>query len=265
MKCWPAEFSELLNAQGRVLLEQPAPLSQFAMDNAQTPYVNLRELLTPQARAGCLDLLEQRWPVMQGHREEHPLRPADQCNPDLDYISGPYNSRLYHMYCPIAVDEGDEDFTRFFVESGLLAMCRSDSMRRFAEAITGYQLLQNQRSGVLVICYGANDYLSMHNDVKWPQTAGWVDSAEPIAYVDLHLSFATDAAEQQYLVIQQGAFCNRIMGGKPVNGTVSVYRLPFWHYATPLIPAAGREDHCRRWIVMANYEIVGDNRPKILC
>ena len=264
MNTWPAEFSDLLTDEARALLDAPAPLEQFRMDNGETPYVNLREVMKPDARAGGLALLESRWPIMQGHREENPLRPADQCAPELDYASCPYNSRLYHMFCPIASDDGDDDFRRFFAESGLLAMCRSDSMRRFAEAITGYRLHQNQRSGVLVICYGANDYLSLHNDVKWPMQAGWVDSAEPIAYVDLHLSFATDATEQQYLVIQQGAFCNRIMGGKPVNGTVSVYRLPFWHYATPLIARPGQEDACRRWIVMANYEIVGDNRPKIL-
>jgi hypothetical protein len=265
MKSWPLDFADLLNDQGRALLEQPAPLAQFAMDNRDTPYVNLRELLTPQAEQGCLALLEQRWPIMQRHREENPLRAADQCDPDLDYVSSPYNSRLHHMFCPIGSREGDEDFRQFFLDSGLFDMCRSDSMRRFAEAITGYRLLQNQRSGVLVICYGANDYLSMHNDVKWPMQAGWVDTAEPIAYVDLHLSFVTDAAEQQFLLIQQGAYVNRIMGGKPVNGTVSVYRLPFWHFATPLIPKAGEEERCRRWIVMVNYEILGDNRPKILC
>jgi hypothetical protein len=265
MKTWPCEFSDLLSEQARALLDQPAPLAQFAMDNGQTPYVNLGQVIDPAARDAGLELLEQGWPIMQGHREENPLRPEDQCAPELDYASCPYNSRLYHMFCPIASDSGDEDFRRFFLDSGLLAMCRSDSMRRFAEAITGYRLLQNQRSGVLVICYGAHDYLSLHNDVKWPMQAGWVDSAEPIAYVDLHLSFVTDAAEQQYLVIQEGRFCNRIMGGKPVNGTVSVYRLPFWHYATPLVPRAGEDAQCRRWIVMANYEIVGDNRPKILC
>jgi len=262
---WPDEFSDLLDEPGRRLLEAPPALPQFEMDNRQTPYVALPGLMRPAAAEAGLERLESRWPIMQRHREENPLRPEDQARADLDYASCPYHSRLYHIYCPVSAEEGDADFSGFFLDSGLLRMCRSGSMRRFAEAISGYRLTQNQRSGVLVICFGAYDYLSAHNDVKWPQQAGWVSEAESVAYLDLHLSFCTSAVEQQYLLVQNGAFLNTMLGGKPANGGISLYRLPFWHQNTPLIPAPGRESEARRWLVMVNYEILGDNRPKLLC
>jgi uncharacterized protein len=82
--------------------------------------------------------------------------------------------------------------------------------------------------------------------------------------VDLHLAFSTEGVESQYLVLQQGDFLNGLRGGKPVNGTVGVYRLPFWHYTTPMVAKVGMETHARRWVLMFNYELVGDNRPKRL-
>lgn len=265
MHAWPAEFAALLNARGRRLLQQPPALPQFRMDNGDTPYHGYRDIIDPKTASACLGLLEAGWPVMARHREENPLRRADQNDPALDYVSNPYNSRLNHMYCPAtADDEFDADHRAFFVDSGLLDMVRSQTLRRFAECVTGYSLQQNRRSGALVICYGAHDYLTLHNDVKWPYQAGWVTEAEPIAYVDVHLVFSTDAVRQQYLLLQKGAFVNDMRGGKPRNGSVSVYRLPFWHCNTPLIPKPGRDADARRWLVMANFEIIGDNRPKFL-
>jgi hypothetical protein len=39
-------------------------------------------------------------------------------------------------------------------------------------------------------------------------------------------------------------------------GSVAVYRLPFWHYTTPLQARRGRERAARGWrLLLANFEI----------
>ena len=95
----------------------------------------------------------------------------------------------------------------------------------------------------------------------WPISAGWDPSGKPMAYVDVHLAFSTDAVEQQFLIMQEGGFLSQMIGGTPKNGTVGVYRQPFWHSSTPLVPKPGREDDARRWVLMFNYEIVDRPAP----
>ena len=39
---------------------------------------------------------------------------------------------------------------------------------------------------------------------------------------------------------------------------LAIYKLPFWHYRTPLAGKPGREKRARRWL-LASYDIVGKN------
>jgi hypothetical protein len=32
-----------------------------------------------------------------------------------------------------------------------------------------------------------------------------------------------------------------------------VYRLPFWHYTTPLVGRPGKEDAARRWVLLGTF------------
>jgi len=34
---------------------------------------------------------------------------------------------------------------------------------------------------------------------------------------------------------------------------VSAYRLPFWHYVTPLVAAPGRAREARRWVLLGTF------------
>jgi hypothetical protein len=36
-------------------------------------------------------------------------------------------------------------------------------------------------------------------------------------------------------------------------GGITVYRLPFWHYTTPLTARPGREKAARRWVVLGTF------------
>ena len=38
------------------------------------------------------------------------------------------------------------------------------------------------------------------------------------------------------------------------HGLITAYRLPFWHYTTPLEPRRGRDGDARRWVLLASYQ-----------
>lgn len=227
------------------------PYQQFIKGSLQTPYQSFSGIIK---QPNLLECLEHYWPIMKNNRIEQKLPNNSHFDVDQDYRSSPYTARHFQMFQGFD-QELDESQEVFFKKSNLLNFCQSASLKQFAESVTGYKLSQDSKSGVLVVCYGPYDYLSSHNDVKWPLAAGWTNITEPTEYVDVHLTFTTAGVDQQFLVLQNGHFLNDIRGGKPVNGTIGVYRLPFWHYTTPLIPKEGQEDNARRWIIMVNYAI----------
>ncbi len=36
-------------------------------------------------------------------------------------------------------------------------------------------------------------------------------------------------------------------------GGVTCYRLPFWHYTTPMVAKRGREEQARRWVLLGTF------------
>src|SRR5205085_864325 len=113
----------------------------------------------------------------------------------------------------------------------------SDSFHALAEAISGYRL--RRKRGTQVLCYEANGYAGPHND-HHPD--------EPAArggYVDLHLGFANDAVDHQWLVYEHEGHLSQIRSIATVGG-MSCYRLPLWHYTTPLAAKPGRFQDARR-------------------
>lgn len=45
-------------------------------------------------------------------------------------------------------------------------------------------------------------------------------------------------------------------------GFLTIYRLPFWHYTTPLQARPGLEAKARRWVMLATYLLRRERRPK---
>ena len=260
---WPAEFEELLSPWGKTRLHAGINDPQFDFDNKLTPYANYKDFLDPQKSVAILDFLESQWPVAQRHPLFTPLERETQWDLEMDYAFSPLSQKFYDLLCR-SDGTTSPDLMPFFVDSGLLTMARSDSLKQFAEMLTGYELVQTERDGIYIVCYEAGGYVSAHTDVKWASSNEWEATARPLAYVDIHLTFSTDAVAHQYLVIQNGNMLDDIRGGSPVNGSLSVYRLPFWHYTTPLVAKQGREKDARRWVVMISFQIVGNNEPKLL-
>ncbi|WP_374651475.1 hypothetical protein [Dongia sp.] len=129
-------------------------------------------------------------------------------------------------------------------ELGIVDLLKSESMAAFAEQLAGRRL--DRKSGQQVLCYGPGDYAGPHND-HHPENARAAGG-----YLDLHLSLASQAVDHQFLVYAKGGHFTEMV---PVNGLgfLTIYRLPFWHYTTPLQAKPGKEDRARRWVLLATY------------
>jgi hypothetical protein len=260
----------MLTPRGLEILEHGLRADQFRMDNTLTPYISFRDVFDPGIAAAILAGLEAFWPVMKNNPMNNPMTPVCHFDMELDYAAGPYCADQYQMTCNLAgIGDGDEEPEKeaFFMDSGLFNMSRSTHLKRLLEQITGYELEQDVSggSGILMVAYAEGGYVSPHTDVKWPRHMLWTTSDAPIAYLDAHLAFSTDAVAEHRLIYQQGAHLNGITpADEPHNGALSVYRLPLWHATTPLIAKPGRGPDAHRWVLMLNFKINGDNSPKRL-
>ena len=138
---------------------------------------------------------------------------------------------------------------------GLAAMLRSESFHAFAGRLAGKPLAR--RHGIQVLCYGSGDYAGPHND-HHPE--------EPEAragYLDIHITLVGPAVAQQWLVYATAGHFTRIENAARM-GRVTAYRLPVWHYTTPLVAKRGREAEARRWVLLGTFLYLdGDTRQRL--
>ncbi len=128
----------------------------------------------------------------------------------------------------------------------LIAMLRSETLAAFAERVTGLPLCRGP--GMQVIVYEAGDHVGPHNDhhPENPQARR--------GYVDVHISLPNRGVAHQWLVYEEDGYLTRVCDCSS-GGAVAVYRLPFWHYTTPLAAKKGREASARRWLLLATFAI----------
>jgi len=97
-----------------------------------------------------------------------------------------------------------------------------------------------------VLAYGAGDYAGPHND-HHPEDAEARDG-----YTDVHLTFCTQGVARQALIYAPlGHFSEE--ASVATLGGVTAYRLPFWHYTTPLVARRGQEQTARRWVLLGTF------------
>lgn len=137
---------------------------------------------------------------------------------------------------------------------GLLRMMRSSTFAGFAEAVTGLNL--GRELDLQISCYEHGDYVGPHND-HHPEDAGAKNG-----YVDFHVTFTNNAVAHQYLVYEAKGHFSKIVDVN-VQGGVSIYRLPFWHYTTPLAGKPGQEPGARRWLLLGSFKILGKGRNSL--
>jgi hypothetical protein len=247
MDRFPSEFAELLNRRGQRLLANPPRLDVFTNKRA-TPIVVFDGLIDDRVARVCIELLDKAvYPVIRRMETRIPrewiasMRKnySESLKKTMRVKTATLNSRK-----SLALDAARE--------VGLAQMMRSQSFRAFAEAVVGMPV-ERRRWGRQVICYEQGDYSGPHND-HHPESAEARNG-----FVDLHIMFSNDAVRSQWLVYEERGF---LSASHEVSGRsgIAVYRLPFWHYTTPLVAKPGRESAARRWLLLGSFDF--DPPPK---
>jgi hypothetical protein len=129
---------------------------------------------------------------------------------------------------------------------GIPELLRSEELRSLAERVTATSLVPNP--GCQIICYESGDFVGPHND-HHPEELHLRHG-----YVDAHIMLPEPGVKSQMLVYEkQPGLLNASeeVGNHPA---IAFYRLPFWHYVTPLIAKHGAR-RARRWLLLASYEM----------
>ena len=239
----PGEFEDLLNRNGRKVLAGMHPLCG-ALADPRTRFLAADDLFDRAKAARLRAVLEQRLtgtlvPLVR------PIPPESIFDIKHNYSEQlPKTSRAQTVF----FDSRRERGVKMAERIGLARLMRSESFRAFAEALAGRKLASGW--GLQVLRYGPGDYAGPHND-HHPE-----NERAKHGYIDLHLSLCTPGVAHQWLVYSRaGHFSEIVSVAAPV--TLTAYRLPFWHYTTPLVgkPAAAR------WVLLGTFLFSGAPRP----
>lgn len=229
MDRFPAEFRELLSPAGRRVLDGKLALRA-------EPFLARSDLLAPGKAKAAFALLERALgPV---------VKPMERTIPPESILN---QTRNYQERLPktVRVRTADLDASRGKAReaaraTGLAAMLLSPSFCDFAEALAGRKLMRG--FGRQALRYGPGDYSGPHTD-HHPE-----DPVAKDGYFDLHLSFVGGGATRQLLVYAKDGHLSETVD-VAVPGLVSAYRLPFWHYTTPL---EGKSS-AARWLILGTF------------
>ncbi len=231
---FPREFEDLLSAAGRRVLAGTHPLCG-ALANPRTRFLCRDDLLDRAKAARLRGALERAL----GDKLEpiaRPIPPESIWDMRRDYEELlPKTARARTIYFYSRREPG----VKAAEKVGLVRLMRSASFRAFAEALAGRKLASGW--GLQVLRYGPGDYAGPHND-HHPE-----NSRARRGYIDLHLSFSTPGAEQALVLSRAGHFSETVSIAGP--STVSAYRLPFWHFTTPLVGGA----RAARWVLLGTF------------
>lgn len=250
MEKFPAEFAEMLSAPGKALLRQGfADTARFAGGAAtqdkvsgQTPLAFLPGMLSKTWAMQARRLLDATMPA-HVRRIESRIPPETITGMRRNYTEQlPKSMRIQTAY----FDSPRSAAYRAAAEIGLLQMLRSESLALFAERITGLPL--ERRRGVQLILYEPGDYSGPHND-HHPENAHAREG-----FVDLHISLCNEGVQDQFLVCEEHGHLTGVYPAAS-DGSVALYRLPFWHYTTPLRAKPGAEHKARRWLLLATFDL----------
>jgi hypothetical protein len=225
MRAFPPEFADLLT-----------PTARRRRPRAADPFLFAGDLIDAKTAAGAFALLERQFgPVVR--RMERAIPPETIAGQTRNY-----QERLPKTVRVSAADiDGRTKAARIADAVGLTAMLRSASFLEFATALAGRPL--DPAFGRQVLRYGPGDYSGPHTD-HHPE-----EPRAKAGYFDLHLGFAGGGATRQLLVYARDGHLTQTVD-VAVPAGISAYRLPFWHYTTPL---EGRGPKAARWLVLGTF------------
>ncbi|HXD32941.1 MAG TPA: hypothetical protein VN643_17585 [Pyrinomonadaceae bacterium] len=238
---FPSEFSDLLTARGLQILKSPDQAKQF--HNGEGYFANYPDLLRRREANACMRLLDEHF--YDFLRVEQRKIPPESITMMKENYSDTLNKTM-HIKTACLNRKGTRAYGAA-EKLGLVGMMRSESFVRFAEAVTGFKL--DRELNMQVSCYEQGDYAGPHNDhhPEYPSIRN--------GYIDFHVMFANNAVDHHYLVYEEKGHFSRIVDIN-VHGAISVYKLPFWHFTTPLAAKPGKEARARRWLLLGSFVIV---------
>ncbi len=231
----PAEFEDLLSRQGRRVLAGTHALCG-ALADPKRRFLAADDLLDRTKVARLRRVLESDLtPTLEPM--ERPIPPDSIWEMRHDYAELlPKTTRSRTIFFESRREPGSKAAEQI----GLVKMMRSESFRAFAAALSGRKLASGW--GLQVLRYGPGDYAGPHND-HHPENPD-----AKAGYIDLHLSLCGPGVEHQWLVYSRaGHFSEIVSVAKPA--TVTAYRLPFWHYTTPLVGSV----KAARWVLLGTF------------
>jgi hypothetical protein len=240
MRRFPDDFADLLTPCGAALLAG-RHAQAGALASPRTRFLALDGLIDPRQAKAVATLLDHALlPHLRAMTQ--PIPPETIWGQTQNYAETlPKTMRQQTAH----LDNERSAAFRAAAEIGLITCLRSDGYRAFAAALAGRGL--KRKYGLQAIAYGSGDYAGPHTD-HHPE--------EPAArggYLDVHLSFATLAVRDQYLVYAKAGHFTEMVEVTQKPGLVTAYRLPFWHYTTPLRAKPKREKAARRWVLLGTF------------
>jgi hypothetical protein len=233
----PTQFADLLTRKGRRALDGKIPALNGILKTG-TRLIAANDLLDPAKSRAVLGALE-------ASVTRHLTLIDDPVPPETIWgMTRNYSEELPKAlrFRTVSMASRRSKGVRAVERLGIQRMLTSDTFGRFAEVISGRRV--KPRWGTQLLAYGPGDYVGPHND-HHPENA---DSRD--GYTDIHLTFCTAGVARQSIVYAPlGHFSDEV----DVNqlGGITAYRLPFWHYTTPLI--ARRGQHARRWVLLGTF------------
>ncbi|HVI89074.1 MAG TPA: hypothetical protein VM659_12265 [Dongiaceae bacterium] len=236
----PREFDDLLSPAGRRVLAGREPEICGALADPRRRFIALDGMVARKQAENLRRLLEER---MLPHltRMAAPIPPETVWEMRQDYAEWlPKTARVMTAY----LENRRGKAMAVAREIGLIDLLSSESFIAFAEAVVGRKL--DPKGGQQVLCYGPGDYAGPHND-HHPE-----NKRAAQGYLDIHLSLANRAVQHQYLVYAKAGHFTEIVPVASLGG-LTIYRLPFWHYTTPLTALPGKEAQARRWLLLGTF------------
>jgi len=242
MDQFPKEFSDLLSVRGRRILDDRSGELARALAVGRLIYVD--GAIDPRAALGAHRLLERTLGPL--------LSPLVRAIPP-ESITGQTRNHQERLVKVVRqrtayLERRSTRAWRAAKRIGLIDVLQSASLREIAGRLAGRSL--DRRSGQQVLRYGPGDYVGPHTD-HYPE-----DPRAAAGYLDVHLSFGHPDVRHHYLVWEEGGHFSRMADvGRP--GGLAIYRLPFWHYTTPLVARPGCEGSACRWVALATFRFAG--------
>lgn len=235
----PREFEDLLTPAGRRILSGKADICG-ALGDPRRRFLALNGMIAKSKAESLRRTLEEHLRPLLSPMND-PIPPETIWEMEHDYEEWlPKSVRAQTAY----LERKREASSQRAQELGIVDLLRSESLAVFAEQLVGRKL--DRKNGQQVLCYGQGDYAGPHND-HHPENKRAAEG-----YLDLHLSLSAKSVDHQYLVYAKGGHFTEMV---PVHGLgfLTIYRLPFWHYTTPLQAKPGKVDSARRWVLLATY------------